>query len=323
MYERYVEIACLGREENFMEDKRNNKGVATELGREGYEASVMYRMRGRAGAYSPKGAAGNAFEIMANDKENIKNILKPDTVTKLTKSSTATQVDAITMKGNKIIERIQYKDTPSPSGMRKTLNQVSSGKYQQVQLRGTTETAEKFNAMAQKKGITKTMQSTGISSDTTKRVGGKFTNQMPTLNGIGNAAKTSAIGAVGVTAVVEVAKSVSNGDSVGECAGHVVSKSAESAIGAATSAVAAEAAFGAATTLLATTAAPVVVPVVVAGAAAITTGAVVGKITDGLFDDIGDSIGEAVDNIGNVAENVGSAISDIFWNVGCFFYDLL
>ena len=305
-----------------MEDRKNNEGVVTELGREGYEASLMYRIQGRAGAYSPKGASGNAFEIMANDKENIKNIFKPDTVTKLTKSSTATQVDAVTMKGSKVIERIQYKDTSSPSGIRKTLNQVASGKYQQAQLRGTTETAEKFNAMAQKKGITKTMQSTGISTETTKRVGGKFTNQMPTLDGIGNAAKTSAIGAVGITAAIEVAKSVTNGDSIGECTGHVVSKSAESAIGAATSAVAAEAAFGATTTILATTAAPVIVPVAVAGAAAIATGAVVGELTNGAFDDIGDSIGEVVDNIGGVVENIGSAISDIFWNVGCFFGDL-
>lgn len=49
-------------------------------------------MTGRAGAYSPKGSAGNALEIMANDKSNLGNLFKPDTVTKLTKSSTATQL---------------------------------------------------------------------------------------------------------------------------------------------------------------------------------------------------------------------------------------
>ena len=45
-------------------------GVTAETGRNAYEASVEIRMRGRAGSSSPKGAAGNAFEIMANDEKN-------------------------------------------------------------------------------------------------------------------------------------------------------------------------------------------------------------------------------------------------------------
>lgn len=46
-------------------------GLGAEMAREGYETSVVSRMAGRAGAYSPKGSAGNALEIMANDKSNL------------------------------------------------------------------------------------------------------------------------------------------------------------------------------------------------------------------------------------------------------------
>lgn len=103
-------------------NKNEGKKIAVlnELGRECYEASVMYRMQGRSGAYTTKGASGNVLEIMANDETNLKNILKPDNVTKLTKSPVAPQVDAVTMQGGKVVERIQYKDTPSTAGMQKT-----------------------------------------------------------------------------------------------------------------------------------------------------------------------------------------------------------
>lgn len=107
----------MSKDDNKNEGK--NLGIGSEIAREGYEASVVHRMTGRAGASTIKGAPGNALEIMANDKRNMKNLLKPDTVTKLTKSSTATQVDAVTTKSGKVIERIQYKDTVSPSGVRK------------------------------------------------------------------------------------------------------------------------------------------------------------------------------------------------------------
>ena len=52
-----------------MTDKNEGKtmGLGAEMVREGYEASVIRRMAGRAGAYTTKGSAGNALEIMAND----------------------------------------------------------------------------------------------------------------------------------------------------------------------------------------------------------------------------------------------------------------
>lgn len=294
------------------EKKTTDIAAISEMGREGYEASVMYRMQGRSGAYTPKGASGNAFEILATDKQNLENVFQRDTVTKLTKSPVAKQVDAVTMKGNKVVERIQYKDTPSASGIQKTLRQTEAGKYRQVQMKGTIETAEKFNAMAEKRGISKRMESTGISSKTTNRIGDKFTGQTPTMTSLGNVAKSSATMAAGITAGVEVLKSIENGDTLGECTGHVVSKSAESAITGAASAVAAEVAFGAASTMLASSAIPVVGPLIVAGGAALGAGALVGEVTDGIFDEIGEGIGSVVDE-------VGDAISDGLFEIGSFF----
>lgn len=303
--------------------KNNGKqmGIAAEVAREGYEGSVMTRMAGRAGAYSPKGAPGNALEIMANDKSNLSNILKPDTVTKLTKSSTATQVDAVTTKAGKVVERIQYKDTVSPAGVQKTLNQVKSGKYQQAQLRGTVEAAEKYNAAAKTSGVTKTMKSTGISHDTTQRIGDKFTKQPIKVASLGDAVKGSTVAAVGITTAIEVGKSIVNGDSIGECTSHVVAKGTESAISAAVATVAGEVTAGAVGGLLATSAIPVAGPVIAGIGAAVLVGSAVGEVTDGLFDDVASGIGDTVENIaygiGDAVSSIGEGISDfvggLFW----------
>lgn len=303
--------------------KNNGKqmGIAAEVAREGYEGSVMTRMAGRAGAYSPKGAPGNALEIMANDKSNLSNILKPDTVTKLTKSSTATQVDAVTTKAGKVVERIQYKDTVSPTGVQKTLNQVKAGKYQQAQLRGTVEAAEKYNAAAKTSGVTKTMKSTGISHDTTQRIGDKFTKQPIKVASLGDAVKGSTVAAVGITTAIEVGKSIVNGDSIGECTSHVVAKGTESAISAAVATVAGEVTAGAVGGLLATSAIPVAGPVIAGIGAAVLVGSAVGEVTDGLFDDVASGIGDTVENIaygiGDAVSSIGEGISDfvggLFW----------
>ena len=145
-----------------------------------------------------------------------------------------------TTKSGKVIERIQYKDTVSPSGVRKTVNQVKSGKYQQAQLWGTKEAAKQYNDMAKAEGISKKMHSTGISHNSTQRVGDKFTKQPIKAASLGDAVKNSTAIAVGITAATEVVKSVANGDSVGECTANVVSKGAESAVTASAAAVAGE-----------------------------------------------------------------------------------
>ena len=304
----------MSKDDNKNEGK--NLGIGSEIAREGYEASVVHRMTGRAGAKPPKGSPGIALEIMATDKRNMKDLLKPDTVTKLTKSSTATQVDAVTTKSGKVIERIQYKDTVSPSGVRKTVNQVKSGKYQQAQLWGTKEAAKQYNDMAKAEGISKRMHSTGISHNSTQRVGDKFTKQPIKAASLGDAVKNSTAIAVGITAATEVVKSVANGDSVGECTANVVSKGVESAVTASAAAVVGEVAGS----IAAVTSAPAVVPAAIGIGAATIAAKVVGEVTDGAFDEIGENIGLAVDNIGYTVEdavdNIGYTVEDAVDNIG-------
>lgn len=303
----------MSKDDNKNEGK--NLGIGSEIAREGYEASVVHRMTGRAGAKPPKGSPGIALEIMATDKRNMKDLLKPDTVTKLTKSSTATQVDAVTMKAGKVKGRIQYKDCVSSAGTRKIANQAEANKYQQAQLWGTIEGTDKYNALAQKRGISKRMHSTGISHNSTQRVGDKFTKQPIKAASLGDAVKNSTAIAVGITAATEVVKSVANGDSVGECTANVVSKGAESAVTASAAAVAGEVAGS----IAAVTSAPAVVPAAIGIGAATVAAKVVGEVTDGAFDEIGENIGLAVDNIGDtvedVTDNVRYAVENVTDNI--------
>jgi len=306
-----------------MERKDNNEGkrmgIEAEILREGYETSVASRMKGRSGASTKNGSAGIALEILANDRSNVKNILKPNTKTKLTKSPTAKQVDAVTMKDGKVVERIQYKDTVSRSGVKKTLDQVKSGKYRQAQLCGTIEASEKYNAAAKAKGVSKRMHSTGISHNTTKRVGDKFTHQLVSPESIGDALKSSVPLSVGITAGTEVVKSVADGDSVGECTGHVISKGAESALSTAAATVAAEATASVAGAALASSTIPIAGPLIAGVGAAALTGKVVSEITDGAFDDIGDTIGTVIDDVG---DTIGTAIDDAGDYISCAIDDI-
>ncbi|MCR4891158.1 MAG: hypothetical protein K5989_03100 [Lachnospiraceae bacterium] len=283
----------------------NTIGLGAEISRQGYEASVVQRMTGRAGASTQTGAPGIALEITGNDLNNFKNITKPGTVTRLTKSPIATQVDAVTIsREGKVLERIQYKDTPSKAGNWKSLSQTKSGKYNQVQLRGTKESAKMFNSAAEAEGLTKRMKSTGISHDTTQRIGDKFTKQMPKVKSVGKAVKGATIIAVGVTTAIEVGKSIKNKDSVGECTSHVLSKGAESAVSASVAAVAGEVATGAVAGLLTTVSAPAAIPAIAGIGVAILAGGAVSKVAGGKFDGIGDRVGKRVDNtIKEISDN--------------------
>ena len=171
------------------ENKEKTAGNLANSVVEGYDYSVAVRMSGRAGAYSPTGGKGNAFEVMYSDKKNLSNLLKPDTTTTLTNSSTARQVDLVTKKGNRIIERIQCKDTPSAKGTMDTIKRVQNGQYRTTQLVGTSESAAAFNAKAPSQGVTKVMKDSGISTKDTTRVSNKF-NGVQSSTGIANAAKS-------------------------------------------------------------------------------------------------------------------------------------
>ena len=134
----------------------------------GYEATVKARALARAGG-NPN-LNGHILEIMGADKTNLNPVnLVRGVSEKLTRSTTATTVDSVVMKGGKVIQRIQYKDTPK--GIADTIKRVKDGQYRSATLKGTTETAQKFNAMAEKAGISKRMQDTGISGRISKAWG--------------------------------------------------------------------------------------------------------------------------------------------------------
>ena len=133
-----------------------------------YEASVKARALMRAGGCN--NLNGHILEIMGADKTNLNPVNWVRGISeKLTSSTTAKTVDSVIMKGGKVIGRVQYKDTPK--GITDTIRRVKSGQYNSATLKGTTETARKFNAAAEKAGIAKRMKDTGISGRTTKALG--------------------------------------------------------------------------------------------------------------------------------------------------------
>lgn len=289
-------------------EKKINEAAVVETEKQIYEASVLKRMEGRCGT-SPSGAKGIAFEIMDIDQMNAKDIFTPGRNTQVTKNPRATVLDAVTMQDGKVVRRIQYKDTPT--GIEKTLNQVQSGKYDTATLKGTKETAARFNELAPGKGINKTMEASSLSTKDTTRVGDKFLavnrGTMPAnvAVNLGNAAKSSAIGAAGLTAAIEVGKSVLNGDDVGTCANNVVSKTSESVVAGAAGGLVGEAAFiGAALVCPA-----VAVPAAIVGGIAGAT--VAGDLVEGAFDEVGDFAEDVVNGVKDVAEEVVDGVKDI------------
>ena len=182
------------------ENKEKTAGNLANSVVEGYDYSVAVRMSGRAGAYSPTGGKGNAFEVMYSDKKNLSNLLKPDTTTTLTNSSTARQVDLVTKKGNRIIERIQCKDTPSAKGTMDTIKRVQNGQYRTTQLVGTSESAAAFNAKAPSQGVTKVMQDSGISMAAVESIVNGDDLSTTTGNVASGALKGSVSGAAGTAA---------------------------------------------------------------------------------------------------------------------------
>ena len=268
------------------ENKEKTAGNLANSVVEGYDYSVAVRMSGRAGAYSPTGGKGNAFEVMYSDKKNLSNLLKPDTTTTLTNSSTARQVDLVTKKGNRIIERIQCKDTPSAKGTMDTIKRVQNGQYRTTQLVGTSESAAAFNAKAPSQGVTKVMKDSGISTKDTTRVSNKF-NGVQSSTGIANAAKSSAkLGGAfgGGMAAVE---SIVNGDDLSTTTGNVASGALKGSVSEATMAALAAAPI------------PLAAKVVIGIGAGMFAGSVASDVISDVCDGVGDIVSGIVDGIGD------------------------
>ena len=288
------------------ENVSRNVSITAEITRQHYENSVMQRMQGRSGAYTPNGSKGIALEIMRVDKINAQNFLNPDVKAVLTKQANASQVDAIIMNGNKVSGRMQYKDVLSDTGVRNTVKRVQNGDYHAVKLYGTTESTQKFNRAAEKMGINKRMIDTGISSNTTQRIGDKFTGQIPKISSVGDAMKQSSKISAGITAGIEIVKSIDNGDSFSECAGNVAKKVSQNVTSTAASVVAAETVM----TVLAPFG-----PFISGGGALVTTLIVndaVSEATENFFEDLGREISCGVDRIGDTVSEIGAQVGCLF-----------
>jgi hypothetical protein len=258
----------------------------------GYEATVKARALARAGG-NPN-LNGHILEIMGADKTNLNPVNWVRGVSeKLTRSTTATTVDSVVMKGGKVIQRIQYKDTPK--GIADTIKRVKDGQYSSTTLKGTTETARKFNAMAEKAGISKRMQDTGISGRTTKALGRACGSckSVPLSKAVAWSAKSGGIwgGAIsgGVSAVTNIIDVV-NGDKDGwEAAGCIAKDTTGGALSGAGAAAAATAtggvvAAGIAGTALAGTALGTACVVCAPAAIAIGVGWGISKVWNAIWD---------------------------------------
>lgn len=178
---------------------------------------------------------GHIHEVLAKDARNLGNLFNGNS-TELTKSTTAKAVDLVTTRGGKVVERLQLKDTLSPSSVNKLVNQVADGKYRTVKLVGTDETTEVVNAALKKAGLSKRMVSSGTSSKTTtglaQRAGAAGSGSV--ASAIGQAAKTGGIAGAAVGAGIEVVKGVvdlcDGSRGAGEVAGAVIKAGAKGGV---------------------------------------------------------------------------------------------
>ena len=265
------------------------KQNAGNVGKHLYEASVKARAIQNAGGCN--NLNGHILEIMGADKTNLNpfNGLHET----LVKSRTAHAVDSVVTKGGKIVQRVQYKDTAKSIG--DTVRRVKDGQYNSVTLKGTSETAEMFNKYAEKHGIAKRMQDTGISSNTTKSLARSCgaAKQVPLSQAAGMAAKSGGIigGALsGGFSVITNTIALANGEKdTGEALGCIAKDTANGVLSGAGSAAAATVtgtavASAVAGTAIAGTALGTACVVAVPLAAAIGVGCAISAIWNAIWD---------------------------------------
>ena len=258
-----------------------------------YESSVIARAMQRAG--NNPHLKGHIHEVLIQDARNVRNLLSMNGAsTQLTKSTTAGTVDLVTMRGGKVIERIQVKDVTSNSGINKLVKQCADGKYRSAKLIGSDETAQMFNKAAEKAGISKRMSSSGVSSKTStslaQRAGAAGSGTLGSA--MAQAARSGGAAGAVIGAGVEAVRGVvdwSNGDADGlEVAGRVTKAAAKGGVsGAAAGAAATAAGAGAAaavTALGVTGSAAVVATVGAPLLVAVGVGYVASEVFDGVCD---------------------------------------
>ncbi len=287
--------------------KRNKSNNLVLLLNEGYDVTVANRMIGRAGSKTVNGGKGIALEIIEIDKRNLLNTLKNNGLrTRFTESSTANQVDLVTMNGKRLVERIQCKDTPSVAGISKTLHQVESGKYNAAQMVGTTETAQLFNAKAASKGITKVMKDSGISTKDTSRISNKLNGVVSTV-GMGKIALRSAKIGGAISGGIAVIETIVNGDDIEDPCAHISSNVIKGTVTSGIGTLASEGTF----LTLAAAPIPVTVKGIIGIGMGICAGTVVGDLSSDLCEEVGDLAAGVLDPFVDVTLDVADTAKDI------------
>ena len=140
----------------------NNVGI-TQGAKASFEAYTINEALQRAGA-NPQ-LKGHIHESLVKNLHNCNPVnIANGKVAQIVSNPTAKTVDMVVMKGGKVLERFQLKDTPN--SLWKTAQQIKSGQYNSAQILGTQETVDGLSKMGNLGN--KTIKSSGISSDTTE-----------------------------------------------------------------------------------------------------------------------------------------------------------
>ena len=278
-----------------------------------YDASVISRMVGRSGAATATGSKGIAFEIMYADKKNFTNIFKKELKTIQTKNPTATQVDLVTINndGSKVVERLQLKDIQSDSGIRKLLSRIKNGDYRQAQLVGTDETVEIYNDMVAKKGVTKAMKKSGISTKDTQRIANKAVSQVPSAATAAESVATTSATFAAFGAVIGLGESLIEGDDAADTISNTVVSGAKGAVaGAAGGAAGTLATAGLAAVGVANPVALVIIPVTATISASMLTDKGLEGISEMAQANLSAALHDAQDAAEEKIEYIAVAIED-------------
>ena len=197
--------------------KKSKIGEKVGLGllgsKQAYEQSVG--KRAYALGKNCKNLKGHVAEVMTCDKINLdpRNIIAGRKAS-VTASRTAPCVDVVVKQKNKVVERLQVKNTPSAAGIKKTVDQVAAGKYNSAKLVGTKETAQAYEEAIKNGGnnIKKKMLSNNVRAGQTeviqaKTIGGNIVkNGKYIFNESRNIAKKTGIVTAAVSATVNGVK---------------------------------------------------------------------------------------------------------------------
>lgn len=189
------------------------------------DTAVLYQMEGRAGASTPTGAKGIAFEILYKMRYNLQHLFD-GTKAILSPSSTDPEADLYILdKEENVLKKIQCKDGTSRAQINGTVEKNMNGKYSSADLIGTTEFTEAYNSKAAMKGVAKLAEDSGISTIETSRFANKALGVPPTgAELVKSTLKSSGYGAL-FGGLCEAATSILRGDDAATTAGNVVSGS--------------------------------------------------------------------------------------------------